>query len=346
MSRQMAINDYIDLVASADCVLPAIAYLYLIIVRESDLCEIDAQAVKPVCVMLNNAWTLHSSAKCGNSLDDDWMPFFILKCCDLMYSLESCPRKSMLVGSRRRSLLLDFGWERKQVTEYTTYPEFWLKMISVSVQLYINDAQLLQWAIRNANIHMHDSQPRCHIGSMTSADQSGMSESTALTSDDGIFDVATLLLAGGSMPDSDPDTPSSTTKKAANESALREVCRWKIYAGDDVVKLSQFCKKASLKFHLKSSLVHTVLLSLEDCFLWHDIGEPAVSRTAIDGRTCLQLVFPYLTAAEGLSLTLACREFRVAYRLPHLRSVLQFCSLPSSVRLSIWMQFVGGVAVS
>jgi hypothetical protein len=341
----VVIHDYVERVAIDDCVMPALAYLYILLTRYPDLREVTPARITCICDILVNAWTLNSSKDFSDSLENELMPFYIMKCCDLLYSCETDDHRAMLVGTKRRPLLLDFNWKKKYVREYTMYPEFWLKLISLNIQLYVNDTTLLNWAIRNQLLHLQHHGIHDRSASRSSLDND-MADRNIVPVTDGMFDIATLALTGGSSHDSDPDTPTSTTKKAANESALREVCRWKIYAGDDVVKLNQFCKKASLKFHLKSPLVHTVLLSLEDCFLWHDIGEPAVSRTAMDKRTCLQLVFPYLTAGEGLSLTLACREFRVAYRLPHLKSVLQFCSLPSSVRLSIWMQFVGGVAVS
>lgn len=340
ISRETSVKEYLETVANSDCLLPALVYLYLLMTRMPHLCEVNSTEVKPICLILGNAWTLHSSQASGDSLDNDWMPFFIMKCSDLLYSLEPSRERSVLVGSRRRSLLLDFDWKKKYVSEYTSYPEFWLKMISLSIQQYTQDPGLLLWSKRNPDIHGSDQYTETDRKSSTDV---SMNESTALIGDEGIFDVATLALAGVGSQENEQGTPNSVSKRAANECALQDTVRWKIYSGDDIDQINKFCKKASLKFHLKSTLIHSVLLSLEDCFLWHDKVKPINTKVVVDKHTCLAAVFEYLTAADGLNLTLISRQFRVSYRLAHLRSVLINCVLSQPIRLSIWMQFVGGV---
>lgn len=338
ISRDMPVKEYLDYVSCEDCILPALGYLYLVMSRNPDICEVEHTAVKTICIILNNAWAVHSSGDNTESLDDGLIPFYIMKCCDLLYSLEKDPRKAMLVGTRRRSLLIDIDWKKSHLSEYTDNLEFWLKMISLNIQLFTNDAVLLRWASSNS-FQTIPTTVRERVSSRSSIDQT-MNEPT---SNEGIFDVATLALAGVSPSDSELDTPTSITNRLANECSMRDTCRWMILAGYDINRINKLCKKASLKFHLKSTLIHEVLISLEDCFLWHDRMEEGCSKVVVDRQSCLANVFNFLTAAEGLNFTLVSRQFRVAYRLPYLRNVLQRCSFSQPIRLSIWMQFVGGV---
>jgi hypothetical protein len=261
-----------------------------------------------------------------------------MKVCDILYSYETDSAKSILVGTKRRALLIDFEWGNPHIAVYRSVSEFWLKMVFMSSQLYRSDPVLLQWANKNQNLHVDESLMYSRELSRSAID------SDALRSEDGIFDAATVALAGSMSPspDEDSESPTAVTMSLIKEVSLREVVRWKIYCGDDMDKINKFCKAASLKFHLKSQLVHKVLLGLEDLFMYHmkfKKIEPKFEKQAQLGK-----VFQYLDAKSGLNLTLVCKAYRAAYRLPHLRSVLLNCVLPQDVRLQIWMKFLSSVS--
>lgn len=334
LHREIGVKEFIEEAANSDCVLASIAYLLLLVIKQPDLREVSKAEAKSICLILSNAWTLHSS-KLDDEGMDDTIPFYVMKICDLLYSYETDFQKSSLVGTRRRSILLDFDWNNPHIAVYKSFSEFWIKMISMSSQLYKSDPTYLQWTLKNQNLHIDDALVRSREPSRSAI------EADLMKSQDGIFDPTSVALAGHMMAEEELESPTTMTMSSIKEASLREICRWKIYSGDDMDKLNKFCKAASLKYHLKSPLVHKVLISLEDLFLYNmkfKVNVPKLTKNAP-----LALVFQYLDAKSGLNLTLASRSFRVAYRLPHLRSVLVNCVLPQPIRMHIWMQFLSTV---
>lgn len=334
LQREINAKEYMEEAANSDCVLASLAFFLILLMKQPDLREVSVSDAKSICLVMSNFWTLNSS-QIEHEGSDDSIPFYIMKVCDLLYSYENDFAKSSLVGTKRRSLLLDFGWNNPHIAVYKSFPEFWIKLISMSSSLYKSDPALLQWAIKNINLHIDENFLRSREPSRPAIGQE------SLKTEDGFYDPTAVALTGNMSQEEDFESPTTLTMSTIKEASLREVCRWKIYSGDDMDKINKFCKTASLKFHLKAPLVHKVLIGLEDLFLYKVKFQR--NKVKLSTNAPLVQVFQYLDAMSGLNLTLVSRAFRVAYRLPHLRSVLVNCILPQPVRMAIWMQFLSSV---
>lgn len=344
-TRTISIKEYIEEAAVNDIVLASLCNLYLIITELPEIREIDAEQARPICLILSNSWTLHSS-KSDEEMQDDTLPLFIFKICDLLYSFDKNHPQADIIGTKRKSLLLDFDWVNPHIAMYTGYPEFWMKLISLNLQAYKADSSILKWASQNMNLHLEDTTPRTRSRRTSSNKIYSEAElgDSQMMSEDGFFDAPLLALAGRVLEE-EPSSPTSITTATLTELSFRDVCRWKIYTGDSMDSINKFCKNASLKFHLPSSLVYKVLTNLEDCFLWN-LKFVEHKKNEIERENVFSKVFQFLDASSGLNLTMACKKFRVVYRIPYLQAVLLNGRFSQDTRIAIWMQFLGGVGCS
>lgn len=313
-TREIDIKAYLEESVSTDSLPVCLRYLYMFLLRFPDMQEISTENSQYISTILCNTWTVFSS-KTDDSVLDDRLILFVLKCAELMYRWETFIEGANNVRVRRKSILCDFDWSNVHILTYVHTQEFWLRMMGANILFFEKNREAL-------DLHL--------------ATQRGLSMDFD-RDDDG------HVMRGPNSAETSPEREFRIKEdsRLIKEHTLFEVLKWKISAGDDMDTINKFCKAVQTRYDIRRMQIYEILLKVEYRLLercrpiplaqreksrYHNIGEVGP----------LAKVFDFLDVKSALEFTLVNKEYRNLYKLPFLRNVLIRGVFPQETRLIIW----------
>ena len=255
--------------------------------------EVPADQSLYISTVLCSAWTIYAS-KTDNTLMDDNLILFVLKCAEILFKQDIQPSLQIQSRSRRRCLLADFDWNNVHILNFVNNQDFWVRLLTANINFFDNNRDQLDY----------------HISTQRS-------QSLDMERDD-----EGIISRGGRSISPERDS-FREENKLIMESALLEVLRWKISAGDDIDRVNKYCKLIQQKFDYKKSSILEIILKVEFRLLDKCKLIPKFERqkSLIVGDECIHLtrVFDYLDCKSGFEFTLTSKSYRTGYKQIHIK---------------------------